>query len=179
MRGLTISLAPRCPLVLLVLAVIGFSRCTSIAADVPVHSMPFILKNYASVYAQSPRKSALAWFDDARLGMMVCRGVWGKHHAAWAMFKHRIPLEEYQQTAREVDASGFNAREIVKLAESGGMRFGPKPDGSIPEDVTTNFHLLGARIREHGYPALNRTTYLEKRQHGAAVDQSERESTAR
>ena len=404
----------------IVLAVICCGAYCSKAADAPAHTMPSFLRNYASLYKQSPRKAALAWFDDARLGLFVHWGVWGKHHAAWAMFNQRIPLEVYQQTAREVDASGFNAREIVKLAEDSGMRyitfvakhhdgfclwdskatswdsmeypmhrdfvaelaqacrergmplfiyysigidwthpyylpkalyevgrpgyaatpayfkyskpedfqkyrdfckqqlvelctqygdvagfwfdtlggvlansemfrmqefydlihayqphalihfktgatgtedvlvgerelksiamhygnkspqdqrirkladaawqrnfekkaeiavtsqgtwewapnnrcldvnglwqmlvsaadnnanlllnFGPKPDGSIPEDVATNFRLLGMRIREEGYPALNRTTYIEKRQHGSAVDQSERETTAR
>jgi alpha-L-fucosidase len=49
--------------------------------------------------------------------------VWGKYHAAWAMYYQNIPLEEYKKTAKEVDASGFNAMEIVKLAEESGMRY--------------------------------------------------------
>lgn len=85
--------------------------------------IPYFLKNYPAEYNDSPRKAALAWFEDARLGMFIHWGVWGKYHAAWAMYNSRIPLDEYKKTAREVDASGFDALEIVKLAEESGMRY--------------------------------------------------------
>ena len=109
--------------VAMALAVISCGVHRSHAADAPARSLPFFLKDYASLYEQSPRKAALAWFDDARLGLFVHWGVWGKHHAAWAMFNQRIPLEEYQQTAREADASGFSARGMVELAVDSGMRY--------------------------------------------------------
>jgi len=85
--------------------------------------IPYYLKNYTDIYKKSPKEASLAWFEDARLGMFIHWGVWGKYHAAWAMFNNRIPLEEYQATAKKVDASGFNASEIVKLAEESGMRY--------------------------------------------------------
>lgn len=87
------------------------------------NKIPFFLENYADIYKKSPREASLAWFEDTRLGMFIHWGVWGKYHAAWAMFNNRIPLEEYQATARKVDASGFNASEIAKLAEESGMRY--------------------------------------------------------
>jgi hypothetical protein len=59
------------------------------------------------------------------------------------------------------------------------LNFGPKPDGSIPVDVATNFRKLGARILKGGYPPLNRTNYLDLRQQGVAVDKTEKEKTAR
>ena len=59
------------------------------------------------------------------------------------------------------------------------LNFGPKPDGSIPEDVAAEFRLLGTRIKERGYPPLNRDTYLNLRRKGEAVDASEKEKTAR
>jgi alpha-L-fucosidase len=86
-------------------------------------SIPYFLKNYQTEYKDSPRKAALDWFEDARLGMFIHWGVWGKYHAAWAMYNNQIPLDEYRKTAREVDASGFNVLEIVKLAEESGMRY--------------------------------------------------------
>lgn len=85
--------------------------------------IPFYLKRYSELYGESPRKAALAWFEDARMGMFIHWGVWGKYHAAWAMYNHKIPLEEYQKSARTMDGSGFNALEIVKLAEQSGMRY--------------------------------------------------------
>jgi alpha-L-fucosidase len=59
------------------------------------------------------------------------------------------------------------------------LNFGPKPDGSIPEDVATNFRKLGERIRKDGYPPLNKTTWLESRQKGAELDKTEQVKTAR
>jgi alpha-L-fucosidase len=85
--------------------------------------IPFFLKKYASQYRESPRKASLAWFEDARLGMFIHWGVWGKYHAAWAMYNKSISLEQYQKDAREVDASGFDALQIVKLAEESGMHY--------------------------------------------------------
>lgn len=107
-----VSLAPLC-----------ISCHQAVAVEMLTNAIPYFLKNQSALYEKSPRAAALAWFDDARLGMFIHWGVWGKHHAAWAMFNQRITLNEYQQTAREVDASGFNAKEIVKLAEDSGMRY--------------------------------------------------------
>lgn len=59
------------------------------------------------------------------------------------------------------------------------LNFGPKPDGSIPEDVATNFRALGERIRKDGYPPLNRTTYLKLRENSQDIDTGETEKTAR
>jgi len=86
-------------------------------------SVPYFLVRYSDQYKEAPRKAALAWFEDARLGMFIHWGVWGKYHAAWAMYNNRIPLDEYIKTAKAVDASGFDALEIVKLAEESGMRY--------------------------------------------------------
>ncbi len=88
-----------------------------------ISTIPYFLEKYSDQYKESPRKAALSWFEDARMGMFIHWGVWGKYHAAWAMYNQRIPLDEYLKIAGEVDASGFNAPEIVKLAEESGMRY--------------------------------------------------------
>jgi len=85
--------------------------------------VPKHLKKFAALYKNNPRAASLAWFEEARLGMFIHWGVWGKYHAAWAMYNKNIPLEEYEQTAREVDASGFDANAIVKLAKESGMQY--------------------------------------------------------
>jgi alpha-L-fucosidase len=59
------------------------------------------------------------------------------------------------------------------------LNFGPKPDGSIPEDVAGNFRLLGKRIREEGFPALNKVNWLDLRKQGADIDKTETNKTAR
>lgn len=96
---------------------------TALAVPAGAGEVPEFLRDRAALYQKSPREAALAWFDDARLGMFVHWGVWGRHHAAWAMFNHRIPLAAYQQTARDTRADGFDAKAMVALAESAGMRY--------------------------------------------------------
>ena len=99
------------------------SATTLPAAEPPDAGVPYFLQGQAALYRQSPRAAALAWFDEARLGMFVHWGVWGQHHAAWAMYNERIPLADYQAMARTVDARGFNAEAIVQLAVDSGMRY--------------------------------------------------------
>jgi alpha-L-fucosidase len=84
---------------------------------------PWFLSEWRELHSKSPREASLAWFDQTRLGMFVHWGVWGKYHRAWAMFADRIPLDEYQRAAREVDASGFDAAGIVRLAKDSGMNY--------------------------------------------------------
>ena len=100
-----------------------FFTMQSLSAEEKRTDIPYFLRNYAAQYDELPRKAALCWFDHARMGMFIHWGVWGKYHEAWAMYNKLIPLEEYRKTAREVDASGFNASEIVKLAEESGMHY--------------------------------------------------------
>ena len=76
----------------------------NIKKEQQIHSVPYFLVKYSDQYKKSPREAALAWFEDARLGMFIHWGVWGKYHAAWAMFNNRIPWDEYQKTAKSVDA---------------------------------------------------------------------------
>ena len=86
-------------------------------------TIPYYLQKYAAIFKKNPREASLAWFEEARMGMFIHWGVWGKYHAAWAMYYNRTPLDEYIKTAREVDASGFDAEAIVKLAEESGMHY--------------------------------------------------------
>ena len=84
---------------------------------------PWLLSSHKELYTRSPREASLAWFDEARLGMFIHWGVWGKYHRAWAMFSNRIPLDEYKKTARETRADGFDAAAIVRLARDSGMNY--------------------------------------------------------
>ena len=84
---------------------------------------PWFLAPHQELHAKSPREAALAWFDQARLGMFIHWGVWGKYHRAWALCNLRIPLDVYRKTARETDASGFDAAAIVRLAKDSGMNY--------------------------------------------------------
>ena len=89
------------------------------------HECPYFLKGQQELYAKSPREAAMAWFDNARLGMFIHWGVWGKKgwNSAWAMYYYRIPLETYEAHARTVNPSGFDATAIVQLAKDSGMNY--------------------------------------------------------
>ena len=104
------------------LIAIVFASGTLVASE-KSREIPWFLQEHKTLHAENPREAALAWFDSARLGMFIHWGVWGKYHAAWAMCNLRIPLETYQETARQVDASGFDAAAIVRLAKKSGMNY--------------------------------------------------------
>jgi len=103
---------------LIVLSIMSVAFVGTTAAKIP-----YYLKKHVKTYRENPRAASLAWFEDARMGMFIHWGVWGKYHEAWSMYRKTIPLDEYIKTAREVDASGFDAKAIVKLAEESGMRY--------------------------------------------------------
>lgn len=117
----TFSLMKKNFIVIISLFFLGFQVVK--AQENKSSKIPWFLEKYSAEYARSPRTAALAWFENARMGMFIHWGVWGKYHAAWAMYNQKIPLEEYQKTAREVDASGFSAPEIVRLALESGMHY--------------------------------------------------------
>jgi hypothetical protein len=71
---------------------------------------------------------------------------------------------------------------LVGAAENNAnllLNFGPKPDGSIPEDVALNFRLLGEKIKNTGYPPLNKKTWPDLRKQGVDIDKTEINKTAR
>jgi hypothetical protein len=76
-------------------------------------------KDRAELYQQSPRQAALAWFDQARLGMFIHWGVWGKHHAAWAMFNQSAP--QLRSQAGRLDPGGCR-REFPRARQTDRRR---------------------------------------------------------
>lgn len=102
---------------------ISIGNLCLLAQNTKPDGIPHFLKKYKSIYLESPRKASLAWFEDARLGMFIHWGVWGKYQAAWAMYANRISWSEYEKTAKETVATGFDALQIAKLAEESGMRY--------------------------------------------------------
>lgn len=60
------------------------------------------------------------------------------------------------------------------------LNFGPRKNGSIPDDVVREFTALGKMIQEKGYPELNKLTWKEKRLgKGEVLDGRESLKTAR
>lgn len=66
----------------------------------------------------------LAWFRDARFGMMITWGIYSLEAAGeWVQYKRRIPVEEYEKLAGRFNPINFNARDWVRCAKEAGMRY--------------------------------------------------------
>ena len=78
--------------------------------------------------------AAKQWFRQAQFGLFihwglyaVPAGVWEERpipwFGEWIMHSARIPYREYERLALQLNPTGFDAREWVKMAEAAGMRY--------------------------------------------------------
>ncbi|MFH1739415.1 MAG: alpha-L-fucosidase [bacterium] len=83
---------------------------------------------------QDQRNQRMAWWREARFGMVihwglyaVPAGVWnGKRvdgPGEWIMFRGRIPVVEYERLADQFNPPQFNPREWVSIAKNAGMKY--------------------------------------------------------
>jgi alpha-L-fucosidase len=92
----------------------------------------------AFVAAQNPgpiREQRLAWWREARFGMMISwglyaipAGVWNNkshpgNYAEWIMFDEKIPVAEYSRLAAEFNPVKFDAGAWAALAKKAGMKY--------------------------------------------------------
>ena len=71
------------------------------------------------------RNDRLAWFNEARFGMMI---TWGLHslpgRGEWVMIMENWPVREYARLAKRFKPARFNAGEWADLAVDAGMKYG-------------------------------------------------------
>lgn len=66
----------------------------------------------------------LAWFREARFGMMITWGIYALEAAGeWVQYKRRIPIREYEKLAARFNPVEFDAREWVRCAKEAGMKY--------------------------------------------------------
>lgn len=86
--------------------------------------MPYFLKGYEKEYGKSPSEAAKAWFKDARFGLFIHWGPASLYKKGeWVMYNDRIPLNEYEATARKFTGENFNAKDYVDLAKKANMKY--------------------------------------------------------
>ncbi len=80
------------------------------------------------------RDARMAWWRDARFGMFIHWGLYSIPAGSWdgkpipgvgewIMNNASIPVADYKALAPRFNPTGFNAREIVSLAKTAGMRY--------------------------------------------------------
>lgn len=86
--------------------------------------MPYFLKGYEKEYKKSPAEASKAWFKDARFGLFIHWGPASLYKKGeWVMYNDKIPLDEYEATARKFTGENFNAKDYVDLAKKAHMKY--------------------------------------------------------
>jgi len=125
---------------------------------------PAISPASVSAMPQGPgptREQRIAWWREARFGMMISwglyavpAGVWKNkthpdNYAEWIMFDEKIPVKEYERLAGEFNPVKFDARAWAALARKAGMRYviplAKHHDGfSMYKSALTDFDIVDA-----------------------------------
>jgi alpha-L-fucosidase len=66
----------------------------------------------------------LKWFHEARFGIFIHWGLYSLlGRGEWAMYRERIPVDEYSQLANEFTAHKFDADSWAQLAVDAGAKY--------------------------------------------------------
>ena len=87
-------------------------------------AMPSYLKDYATVYRNSPRRAAREWFANAKFGLFMHYGLYSLlGRGEWVMLRERIPVAEYEKLQNDFTARNFDVDFITDLALEAGMKY--------------------------------------------------------
>jgi alpha-L-fucosidase len=91
-------------------------------------------KTDASLESHAAQRANLAWWREARFGMMITWGVYsvpaGTYHdekipwlGEWIMRQAKIPVAEYRRYAKDFNPVKYDADAWVRLAKEAGMKY--------------------------------------------------------
>ncbi len=87
-------------------------------------TLPAHLKGYEDLFARDPRKAAVTWFREAKLGLFMHYGVYSLlGRGEWVMLHEKIPVAEYGKLKDRFTAAAFDASAIADLAVAAGMKY--------------------------------------------------------
>jgi alpha-L-fucosidase len=79
---------------------------------------------HAAGEGESTPQDRMAWWREARYGMLVCWGVYAvPARGEWVMDLEHIPVAKYEAYAKEFNPVKFDARKWVGLAKDAGMKY--------------------------------------------------------
>ncbi len=90
--------------------------------------------SHAQTESKADRDKRMAWWRDASFGMFIHWGVYsvpaGQYHGQevkglgeWIMQDAKIPIQEYEQFAKQFNPTKFDAKEWARIAKDAGVKY--------------------------------------------------------
>jgi alpha-L-fucosidase len=97
------------------------SICFTLAACIAACG---VLSAQGADESKAPQADRMAWWREARYGMLVCWGIYAvPARGEWVMDLEHIPVAKYEAYAKEFNPVKFDARKWVGLAKDAGMKY--------------------------------------------------------
>ena len=85
---------------------------------------PNYLRDYQNLWENDPHAANLAWFKNARFGMMFHYGLYSQlEHGEWVQLRETVPIEEYEKLKDNFTAQHFDPDYITDLACEAKMQY--------------------------------------------------------
>lgn len=130
----------------------GLTACRSESNPAPAAEpgVPSYLADRAAAFAEAPRTTNLAWFEEADYGLFIHYGLYSLlERGEWVQLRDTIPVADYARLVDDFTAASFDADAITDLALQAGMKYititAKHHDGfSLFETQASGFHAMNS-----------------------------------